>query len=117
MQTLRRAHWITRLVLVWFVLFIGAAVASALVRAEGVQMVCSGMGGMKLVKLDSGGSAPVPQSLDCPLCMPVVTPTAAVQSVRHPSASAYALHPVESARWIGRIDPPWQARAPPAPSV
>ncbi len=117
MQTLRRAHWITRLVLVWFALFIGAAVASPLIKPEVAQMVCTGMGSMKLVNLDGDGGAPVSQSMDCPLCMPVAAPAPAVLPTPHPSGLAYALHPLESARLASLIGLPWQARGPPPLSL
>jgi hypothetical protein len=46
LQTLRNAHLLTRLVLVWFALFVGAAVASPLVKPEAVHLVCSAIGGV-----------------------------------------------------------------------
>ena len=49
LQTLRNARWLTRLVLVWFALFIGAAIASPMVKPATGQMVCTTMGGMKMV--------------------------------------------------------------------
>ena len=119
MQTLRNARWITRLVLVWFALFIGAAVASPLVKPEPTSMVCSAMGGMKLVNLDSDDdSTPAPgHSLDCPLCMPVAAPAPMSLSLPVHSGLMHALHPLESARLASLIGAPWQARAPPSPSV
>ncbi len=44
LQPLRNAHHLTRLVLVWFALFIGLAVASPLVNPQGVQEVCTTAG-------------------------------------------------------------------------
>ena len=115
MQTLRRAHWITRLVLVWFALFIGAAVASPLVQQDQTQMVCSAMGGMKMVNPDTGDDASptVKVGMDCPLCMPMAAPAPAVLALPALGGLAYALHPLESARLASLIGPPWQARAPP----
>ena len=49
MQTLRNATLIARFVLVWFALFVGASVASPIVKPGDVHMVCSGSGGMKIV--------------------------------------------------------------------
>lgn len=116
MQSLRRAHGITRFVLVWFALFVGAAVASPLVRSEGLQMVCSGMGGMQLVSLDAGDEAgnTVPQGLDCPLCMPVAAPAPAPSQPSHPDGLSCALHAFEAARLASLTGPPWQARGPPS---
>ena len=59
LQTLRQARWISRLVLVWFALFLGAAVASPVIKPVGGQMVCSAMGGMKMV-VDGQDDAPPP---------------------------------------------------------
>lgn len=116
MQNLRRAHWITRLVLVWFALFVGAAVASPLVKSEGLQMVCSGMGGMQLVNLDAGDEAgqTVPQGLDCPLCLQAAAPAPSPCQPTHPGGLAHALYPIASARLASLIGLPWQARAPPS---
>lgn len=117
MDMLRQAPWITRLVLVWFVLFIGVAVASPLVKPASGQMVCSAMGGMKMVQDADDGAPSSPQGLDCPLCMPVAAPGPAALPVAHPGALAFALHPLAPERLSSLIGLPWQARAPPALSV
>lgn len=119
MQTLRNAHWITRLVLVWFALFIGAAVATPLVKPEPTSMVCSAMGGMKLVNLDADQDSTTPSalSLDCPLCMPVAAPAPATLALPVHIGLAHALHPLESARLASLLGAPWHARAPPSPSI
>lgn len=114
---LRHAHWITRLVLAWFVLFIGVAVASPLVKPVTGQMVCSAMGGMKMVQDADDGAPPSPQGLDCPLCMPVAASGPAARPVPHPGALAFALHPLAPAWLSSLIGLPWQARAPPALSA
>lgn len=119
MQSLRRAHWITRLVLVWFALFIGAAAASPLVKTDHLEMVCTGMGSMKVVNLDAddAATAPMQQGMDCPLCMPVAAPAPAVLALPHPGGLTHALHPLEVARLASLIGLPWQARGPPSPSL
>lgn len=119
MQTLRNAHWITRLVLVWLALFMGAAAASPLVKSEDLQMVCTGMGSMKLVQPDADHEADtrLPHGMDCPLCMPTAAPAPEALSTPLPGGLAYALRPLESARLADLIGPPWQARAPPTHSV
>ena len=116
LQTLRNARWLTRLVLLWFALFVGAATASALVKPPGGQMVCTGMGSMKLVNPDAGDAAgsPLRQGMDCPLCMPLMSPLPAIMPAPHPSGLAYALHLLESARLASLIGLPWQARGPPS---
>lgn len=69
MQALRNASFLARLVLAWFALAIGVAVASPLVNPQGVELICSGGGGMKLLVNggDEGGAA-AGHAMDCPLC-------------------------------------------------
>ena len=68
LQTLRNAQTIARFVLVWFVLSMGAAIASPLVNPQAMELICSGTGVMKLVKqLDDGSTEPGSLTLDCPL--------------------------------------------------
>lgn len=116
MQTLRNARWITRLVLVWFALFIGAAVASPLFKADGSQLVCSASGGTKLIAADASPSdaTHTDTGMHCPLCLPVAAPPVVAVQPLPPGGLAYALHPLESARLASLIGLPWQARAPPA---
>ena len=116
MQTLRNARWITRLVLVWFALFIGAAIASPLVKPVSGQMVCSTMGGMKMVMDGEDGSSAQPSaSMDCPLCAPVITPPSPeAQAFDRPSALAHALQPLPAARIAGLTGAPLPPRGPPA---
>lgn len=118
MQTLRHAHLHARLVLAWFVLSLGVAVASPLVRTQGFTIVCSDMGAIKLLANSDDGDAPwVAHTLDCPLCaqllapplpahrhwVPNVVPSALPQNI--PAAS------VEDHRVV-----PFHARAPPTPT-
>ena len=117
MQSLRNAHLLARFVLVWFVLFVGVAVASPLVNPQSSQMVCSAMGGMKMVNTDdgSGDFAQPVNSLDCPMCAQVTLPT---PSVSHPlednSALAYALRAIPSAQIAWLTGSPLPPRGPPA---
>lgn len=115
MQTLRNAHLLARFVLVWFALFIGASVASPLVKPQETQMVCSVMG-MKMVDADgSGDPAQTGNSMDCPLCAHVVTPP--VPMAVHfdvSSALAYALRPIAAAHIAWLTGSPLPPRGPPA---
>jgi len=115
MQTLRNAHVLTRLVLVWFALFIGASVASPLVKPQETQMVCSVMG-MKMVDPDGSDDQAQPtQGMDCPLCAHVVTPTPSVASFFEvSSALAYALRPIAAAHIAWLTGSPLPPRGPPA---
>lgn len=116
LQTLRNAHCLTRLVLVWLALFIGAAVASPLVKPQSVEMVCSGMGGMKMVQVDLDGTDDATSLglLDCPACLPLVAPPVAAAPVALPPGGlSHVLLPQPSARLASLLGQPWQARAPP----
>jgi len=112
MQTLRNAQLLTRLVLVWFALFIGASVASPLVKPVETQMVCSVMG-MKMV--DGAGDPTQPgSSMDCPLCMPLAAPAGVAPQAQAPAGLSHALQAIPQARLAALSGQPWQARAPPA---
>ena len=118
MQTLRNARWITRLVLVWFALFIGAAVASPMVKPMTGQIVCSAMGGMKMVMDGEDGQAAQPSaSMDCPLCAPLITPPApAALAFEPPSALAHVLQTLPSAHLASLTGAPLPPRGPPKPN-
>ena len=116
LQTLRNAHLITRLVLVWFALFIGVSVASPLVKPQASQMVCSAMGGMKMVMVDDTGDSQLASAgMDCPLCAHIGAPPAP-QSLAWapPSALAHALRPTPAAHIAWLTGTPLPPRGPPA---
>ena len=115
MQNLRNAKFITRLVLVWFALFLGSAIASSLVNPGNLQMVCSVGGSMKLVD-SSGGSddIQVKANLDCPLCASVTTPPPAhTVDFSKSSPLAHALQPLQAAHIASVTSPPLPSRGPP----
>ena len=119
MQTLRNAHLLARFVLVWFVLFVGAAVASPFVNTQSTQMVCSAMGGMKMVNTDvngdAGDSVKLASSLDCPLCAQfAVTPAPVTLRFDATSALAHALRAIPSAHIAWLTGTPLPPRGPPA---
>jgi len=109
-------QFIARLVLVWFALFIGAAIAAPIVHPTETQMVCSTTGGMKMVTMDKeGADANTATSMDCPLCAAVAIPLP-VASVRFekPSALAHSLQPIAEAHIATVTAPPLPSRGPPA---
>ena len=116
LQALRNAPRLTRLVLVWFVLFVGSAVASPLVNPEGVQLVCTTAGSVKLLQLDADGEEAQGShhGLHCPLCLPVAAPPVVSVSAPVHVGLSHALRPSEQARLASLIGLPWQARAPPS---
>jgi hypothetical protein len=77
MHMLRKAVTLSRLVLAWFVLTLGVAVASPLVRTHAMELVCSD-GGLRLVAVAQDPAAPAGSvhGLDCPLCLAVTLPPA-----------------------------------------
>ena len=119
MQTLRNAQLLARLVLVWFVLFVGVSVASPLVNTQASQMVCSATGGMQMVNLDDGfGDASKPSgTMDCPLCTQVsAPPSPLVFNFETISVLAHAMRSIPSAHIARVTGPPLPPRGPPAHS-
>ncbi len=115
MQTLRHAHWLTRLLLVWFALFIGVSVASPMVKPVAGQMVCTAMGGMKMVMDgDDGKDVQPAASMDCPLCAPMVAMPASLAQALNPASSlAYVLRTIPGAHIAGLTGAPLPPRGPP----
>lgn len=116
LQKWRNAHLLTRFVLVWFALFIGASVASPLVKPQAAEMVCSAMGGMKMVVGDDAGDGPAASGgLDCPLCTHVsAPPPPVVTGFERVSGLAQALRPIPAAHIAWLTGSPLPPRGPPA---
>ncbi len=116
MQSLRNAHRLTRLVLVWFALFIGVAVASPLIKSNSTQLVCTAIGGMKLVQVDAEGGSDTAAhaSLECPSCLPFTAPPpASSEDLLCAGSLTQVLRPKHLALLHNLLGQPWQARAPP----
>lgn len=115
MHILRAARLITRLALVAWLLALGAAIASPLLKPQALSLVCSGAGAVKLLPQgdgaddDSGGHA-----LDCPLCLtPGAPPPAPARTGELLSPLAHVLRPVPAA-WIAWLTAaPLPPRGPP----
>src|SRR4051812_25584173 len=98
MQGLRNARRIARLVLAWFALSLGVAIAAPLVQPANIEVVCSGSGALKLLVKGDGGSTSSTHTLDCPLCAGLDAPPA----VHHADFSfapvlGHAVQPVPAA--------------------
>lgn len=116
LQALRQARTLAQLVLVWFVLAVGVAVAAPLVQPQSAALVCTASGAVKLLAGgDEGGVVPAHHTLDCVLCLVLSTPpptpvvvvaTAPIQ--RYTPAGQPAAH----LAW--RTASPLPARGPPA---
>ncbi len=116
MQTLRNAHLLARFVLVWFALFIGVAIASPLVKPQAMELICTGMGMMKIqVQGDDGSPDLTPKTLDCPLCAASCAPPPMATLAPEPvSPLAYVLQSIPSAIIAALTAAPPPARGPPA---
>jgi hypothetical protein len=116
MQTLRKSTWIAKLVLVWFALFLGSAMASALIQPDGMQIVCAAGGGMKMVSATGDdGELHDSASMDCPLCASVAAPPSNLSlPFEKPSSLAHALRPIAAAHIASVTAPPLPSRGPPA---
>ncbi len=118
MQRLRQATFLARWVLVWFALSLGVAVASPLVKPQGMQLVCSAAGTAKLLPADGGDEgAGAGHLLDCPLCAATAAPpTARVVVPRIQPASPLGIAVAAPAKAPGAFAP-LPARGPPAESA
>ncbi|MFE8645363.1 DUF2946 family protein [Sphingomonas sp. NCPPB 2930] len=117
MQALRRTRHLTRLVLVWFALYVGAAIASALLAPQHFEMICSGSGMVKLmVKADNGEPSANVAAMKCPLCAPggAPPPPAVSTWVRTAQPLAYAARSIPAAHIAALTAAPLPARGPPA---
>lgn len=117
LQSLRNARQLTRFMLVWFALFVGAAAASPWVKPQAAQMICSAMGGVQMVLTNDGGDtlATSADGMDCPLCTHVSVPLPAVKVGFEPvSTLAHALLPLPVAHIAWLAGTPLPPRGPPA---
>ena len=113
MQRLRQARFLARLVLAWFALALGVAIASPVVQPKSTQLVCSG-GEMKLVVLGDPGEPATSHTLDCPLCAPFVAPPPVVAFTGVQTGLAYVLQTIPAAQLAARTAAPLPARGPPS---
>ena len=117
MQALRNAKHIASLVLVWFALFVGSAIAATLIHPSSLQMVCASDGGMKMLdSSESDGEVKLTKPMDCPLCASVTAapPPSSTLDLPVPSSLAHALQPVAAAHIAAATAPPLPSRGPPA---
>lgn len=116
MRTLRRSLSVVRLVLAWFVLALGVAVAAPIVQPQSTMLICA-QGGSKMIVVDADGNLVADgghANLDCPLCLPVALPPA-FETIRLPVAPpmACAQHSFVSAHIAALVGAPLPARGPP----
>jgi hypothetical protein len=116
MHSLRNARTLARLVLVWFALAVGAAVASPLIKPQSVALVCSGAGVLKFLAAgdDAGASLAGAGLLDCPLCLHTSAPPPTATLPDSVLSAAAAPTPVPAALVLAvRNAGPLPGRGPP----
>jgi hypothetical protein len=115
MHQLRTSKLITRLVIAWFVLFVGASIASSLIKPTNLQLICSASSIMKLIDVDyKNGDGEQAKHLDCPLCLTVTAPPVFYSlDLTTPSPLAHALLPIAAAHIASISAPPLPSRGPP----
>jgi hypothetical protein len=117
MQTLRCARQLTRLVLVWFVLAVGVAVAAPFIAPQSLQMVCTDAKSMRLVVKTADGNEAGAHTLHCPQCLVQLAsappPSAPQHSALAAHPLAYASQPVSAAHIAWATRAPMPARGPP----
>ena len=108
-------HSLSRLVLVWYMLFVGVSVLAATLQPKTIDVVCSTTGIMKVVVQGEGDATPV-SSMDCPLCAHATpalpSPTVAALAHVH-DARAYIVQALPEALLLVRTAPPLPSRGPP----
>lgn len=116
MNTLRRAHAITRFMLVWMGLCLFAAVASPLIKPQAMSLVCSASGGVKLIDASGQGvpATSLHHTLDCPACLSFIAPLPAMPLVAAPAFTQGNALPLPPASRVASLAlRHWQARGPP----
>ena len=120
LQALRSFTNLTRFVLAWFVLSMGVAIASPIIKPQDILLVCSTSGAMKVVvkntdTVDEDASSVLSSAMDCPLCMSISAPPLVEYPTIEPvSPLAYALQSIPSAHIAARTAAPLPARGPPS---
>ena len=110
----RYGHRLVRLVLTWFMLSIGVAIASPLVNPQEMQLICTAGAFKLLIKNADGTEQTTGHKLDCPMCATLAAPPPeAVQLVPPLYPLAYATQPIPAARIAALVGAPLPARGPP----
>ena len=117
MPSQRSLRRIARLALAWFALYLGAAVASPLLRSGSWAVVCSADGIVRLVQADDAGHGGDKRAtLHCPLCVPAAAPPPPEAELAPPRLPPLARGlPPEATIWPAAPEAtPPPARGPPA---
>lgn len=106
-----------RLVLAWFALTLGVAMASPIVAPKTMEMMCADGGAIRLIVVDENGDVVEAgqHTLGCAMCLPACLPPVLLpQQLSQPQPLAYALTPIEEARIAALVGAPLPPRGPPA---
>lgn len=112
-----RVRNLARLVLAWFVLSVGVAIASPVVQPQSMQLMCTASGSIKLVvQSDDGVHEPGAGHFDCPMCMLTGAPPPLAQPIDFPAVLplGHAVQSIPSARIAAATAAPLPPRGPPA---
>jgi hypothetical protein len=114
--TTTKLRRLARLVLVWYVLFVGVSVLASTLQPKTMDVVCSSMGLMKLVVQGEGNDSALPASMDCPLCAhatPTLPPPTVADLAHVPDARSHIVQRLPEAVLTARTAPPLPSRGPP----
>jgi len=117
MHALRTIAALHRLVLAWFLLSLGVAVASPVIHPQAMELVCSAAGTVKIVvQTDDGVRDLGASAMDCPLCVLGGAPpaAAAVAKAASPLPLGHVLQSIPAARLAAATAAPLPARGPPS---
>ncbi len=117
MHALRTSSRLTRLILAWFLLTLGAAIASPIVHPQAMEVVCTTGSNVKLVVVGGDGDAVElgHHTLDCVMCLGAGAPPPQPQApMGHGEPLAHALTPAVAATLAALVGAPLPARGPPS---
>ena len=118
MERLRSSVQLARLLMVWFALSVGVAIASPIIKPQTTMLVCAGVGVMKLVSPGEESNKTDTPKLDCPLCATIGAPPPALNTaLTQPSPLSHALLPSVAAHIASLTAPPLPSRGPPSLSL
>lgn len=115
MHTLRTSLSLARLVMAWFMLTFGVAVAAPAMAPHTLVMLCS-HAGEKAVIVDADGKLVTSASatMDCPQCLPVTAPPPAFSlSIPAPASTCAITQPSVQVHVPRAAGAPLPARGPP----
>ena len=107
---------LSRLVLVWYVLFVGVSVLASTLQPKTMEVVCSSVGIMKVVVQGEGEGPMASSGMDCPLCAhatPALPPPTLAALAHVPDARAFIVQRLPETLLLARTAPPQPSRGPP----